>query len=164
MSKRYEKFYEKIIDYESKLHKRNQHKIRIGLKINIFLPLVFLLLCFLVPGSKFLFLMLWIISLFGIAFYLIYIEYTDYKMINKMHEFGIVDEEQQRSLMSENEQAIEQMEKAVDDRIDAIEARIDTEKERLEKELKRLNQERDAAEKERKDRIQELRDKRGGKK
>ena len=164
MNKRYENFYERFVEYESKLHKRNQRKIKIGLKVNIFLPLVFLLLCFIVPGTKFLFLMLWIISLFGIAFYLIYVEYTDYKMLSKMQEFGAIDEEEQRSLMGENAAAIEQMEKAVDDRIDAIEAKIDSEKERLENELKRLNQERDAAEQERKDRLQELKDKKGGKK
>lgn len=161
MGRDYEKIYNQFMDYEAKLHEKNQRKIRVGLKVNILLPLVFLLLCFLLPNTKFLFLMLWIVSLFGIAFYLIYVEYTDYKMLEKMKEFGVIDEATNRNLVGDQ---VEQVEQAIDERMDAIEERIDAERARLEKELERLTKERDSIEKDRKERIKELGDKIGGKK
>ena len=162
MDKDYKGFYYKFVDYESKLHEHNQRKIQVGLKINIFLPLIFLFLCFLVPGSEFLFLMLWIISLFGIAVYLISVEYRDYQMLNRMKEFGAVSKEYDRNLMGGSVEAMEQMEQVVDERIDAIEGRIDERKARLEKEIARLNKERDVAEQARKNKKQEISDKMGG--
>lgn len=134
MSKDYEKIYEQIKDYEAQLHEKNQKKIRMGFKINIILPLVFLFLCFIIPGTKFLFLMLWIISLFGIAFYLLYVEYTDYKVLNKMKEFGVIDDDLDRNLMGDD------IDQALNDRMDNIESKITAEKERLEKELEKIHE------------------------
>lgn len=134
MSKDYEKIYEQIKDYEAQLHEKNQKKIRMGFKINIILPLVFLFLCFIIPGTKFLFLMLWIVSLFGIAFYLLYVEYTDYKVLNKMKEFGVIDDDLDRNLMGDD------IDQALNDRMDNIESKITAEKERLEKELEKIHE------------------------
>ena len=132
MSKDYEKIYRQVKEYEARMHEKNQRKIRMGFKVNIILPLVFLFLCFIIPGTKFLFLMLWIISLFGIAFYLLYVEYTDYKALNKMKEFGVIDEDIDRNLMGD------EIDQAILETRDDIESRINT----LGKELERLKHQR----------------------
>ena len=132
MSKDYEKIYRQVKEYEAKMHEKNQRKIRMGFKVNIIIPLVFLFLCFIIPGTKFLFLMLWIISLFGIAFYLLYVEYTDYKALNKMKEFGVIDEDIDRNLMGD------EIDQAILETKDDIESRINT----LGKELERLKHQR----------------------
>ena len=85
----YKEMYEKFINYEQDLHLENQKRIRIGLKVNIILPLFFLIMSFAISEGKLVFLVLWILSLFGIAFYLIYVEYSDYKMMEQMKEFGV---------------------------------------------------------------------------
>lgn len=90
---KHEESVELFIAYQKQLHEKNQKKITVGLKVNILLPLVFLIISFLTNGSKLIFLILWIVSLFGIAFYLLYVEYTDFKMQAKMKEFGLLDEE-----------------------------------------------------------------------
>ncbi len=132
MSKDYEKIYRQVKEYEARMHEKNQRKIRMGFKVNIIIPLVFLFLCFIIPGTKFLFLMLWIISLFGIAFYLLYVEYTDYKALNKMKEFGVIDEDIDRNLMGD------EIDQAILETRDDIESRINT----LGKELERLKHQR----------------------
>ena len=76
----YEEMYKKFLNYETTSHEKNQKRIRVGIKVNIFLPLVFLIISFITSGSKLVFLVLWILSLFGIAFYLIYVEYNDFKL------------------------------------------------------------------------------------
>lgn len=132
MSKDYEKIYRQVKEYEARMHENNQRKIRMGFKVNIIIPLVFLFLCFIIPGTKFLFLMLWIISLFGIAFYLLYVEYMDYKALNKMKEFGVIDEDIDRNLMGD------EIDQAILETRDDIESRINT----LGKELERLKNQR----------------------
>ncbi|MCR5416087.1 MAG: hypothetical protein K6E79_04760 [Pseudobutyrivibrio sp.] len=91
--KKLEILYDHFMDMQQEVHLKNQKKIKVGLKINILLPLVFLIISFLSNRSKLVFLVLWIVSLFGIAFYLLYIEYTDFKLQEQMKEFGIMEEE-----------------------------------------------------------------------
>lgn len=134
MSKDYEEIYKQVKNYEAQLHEKNQRKIRMGFKVNIILPLVFLFLCFIIPGTKFLFLMLWIVSLFGIAFYLLYVEYTDYKVLNKMKEFGVIDDDLDRNLMGDD------IDQAINDKMDNLETKITAEKERLERELEKIHE------------------------
>ena len=153
MSKDYEKIYNQVKNYEAQLHEKNQRKIRMGFKVNIILPLVFLFLCFIIPGTKFLFLMLWIVSLFGIAFYLLYVEYTDYKALNKMKEFGVIEDDLDRNLMGDD------IDQAINDKMDNLETKITAEKERLEKELEKIHQQREQAGKEAQEKINKLGDK-----
>jgi len=94
--KEFEAMYGKFMNYQQELHEKNQKKIKEGLKVNILLPLVFLIISFITKSSKLVFLVLWIVSLFGIAFYLLYVEFTDFKLQEKMKEFGIVDEEKEQ--------------------------------------------------------------------
>ena len=85
--------YEKFLELQQQAHQKNQKKIRVGMKINIILPLFFLALSFITNRSKLVFLLLWIISLFGIAFYLLYIEYMDFKLQEQLMELGIMEKE-----------------------------------------------------------------------
>lgn len=94
-----EEMYDKFFDIQEKVHIENQKKIRVGLKVNIFLPLVFLLISFISNRSKLVFLLLWIISLFGISFYLLYIEYMDFKLQARLKEFGIILEDENKALI-----------------------------------------------------------------
>ena len=100
---KYEELYDRFMDYQTKVHEANQKRIRLGLKVNIFFPLIFLTLCFLTDGSKLIFFILWIVSLFGIAFYLMYVEYSDDKLQRQMKAFGLGgngDMEDESSLIS----------------------------------------------------------------
>ena len=86
---KYEELYDRFMDYQTKVHEANQKRIRLGLKVNIFFPLIFLIL--------------WIVSLFGIAFYLMYVEYSDDKLQRQMKAFGLGgngDMEDESSLIS----------------------------------------------------------------
>ena len=69
----YQAFYQSYIKELKERHEANIHRIRIGIRMNVFLPLVFLFISFVIGGSRFLFLVLWIVSLFGIAGYLIFV-------------------------------------------------------------------------------------------
>ena len=86
--KKFQEMYEKLMDYESSLHEINQKRIKIGLRCIYIIPLIFLVLLFITDRSKIIFLVLWIASLFGIAIYLIGVEYVDYKLQEKMNEIG----------------------------------------------------------------------------
>ena len=126
----YEEIYRRVMEYEEQLHEKHQRKIQIGMKVNILLPLVFLLLSFLTDGSKLVFLVLWIVSLFGIAFYLIYIEFTDYETQIKVQEFGMTEKKKNEpeSLIGAPVQAVETH---VTDKVDAIDNRIEENKQRV---------------------------------
>ena len=83
---KYEEMYEKLLVYEQKMHETNQKRIKIGLKCIWIIPLIFLALLFWTDSNKVVFLILWIASLFGIAVYLILVEYADYKLQEKLSE------------------------------------------------------------------------------
>lgn len=116
----YKEVYNKFIDYQQSVHLANQKRIQVGLKVNILLPLVFLVLSFAVSSAKLVFLILWIISLFGIAGYLIYVEYSDYKMMQKLEEFGVAVEadETDRSLLGDSAQQVENIAKEIEERVE----------------------------------------------
>ena len=82
--KDYEKFYYEYISELRDKHEANVSRIRLGIRINLILPLAFLILSFTIGGSRFIFLILWIVSLFGIAAYLIFVEYTDFELQQKL--------------------------------------------------------------------------------
>lgn len=89
---KYEKVYEMLVDYEQKIHEKNQVRIKIGLKCILIIPLIFLILLFWTKSNKVVFLILWIVSLFVLAAYLIVVEYMDYNLQKKLNEWR--DEEQ----------------------------------------------------------------------
>jgi hypothetical protein len=139
-TKDYKEMYDKFIDYSMTLHQKNQKKIRVGLKVNILVPLIFLILSFSMSGAKLVFLVLWICSLFGIAFYLVYVEFSDYKMMKQLEDFN-VDADislEETSLIGGN---IEHAEEVVTEKLDSVDNRIEEEKQRLEDEKQRLEEE-----------------------
>ena len=83
---KYERMYDILLDYEQKIHLKNQKRIRIGLKCLIIIPLIFLAMLFWTGSSKTIFLVLWIVSLFILAAYLVFVEYSDYKLQEKLNE------------------------------------------------------------------------------
>ncbi|SFH80995.1 hypothetical protein SAMN04487830_10914 [Pseudobutyrivibrio sp. OR37] len=103
MGKEKEIVYEKFMELQKQVHLNNQKKIRVGLKVNILLPLVFLVISFTSNRSKLVFLVLWIVSLFGIAFYLLYVEYMDFKLQEQLQELGIMEKEAEAQALIGNE-------------------------------------------------------------
>ena len=71
---------------------RNQKKIRWGIRCVILIPMIFLMLMFSMDSSKVVFLVLWIVSLFTISAYLIYVEYMDYTLQERLTELGIKED------------------------------------------------------------------------
>lgn len=88
-----EQSFEKIMEYEKKIHEKNQQRIKVGIRLVIIIPLIFLTVMFKLDSSKVVFLVLWIVSLFAISLYLIVVEYMDYQMQEKLKELGIKDED-----------------------------------------------------------------------
>ena len=116
----YKNAYEKYVQMQMGVHEANQKRIRVGLKVNIFLPLIFLFLSFVTNGSKLVFLILWIVSLFGIAAYLIYVEYMDYKLQEQLADFNGEKDEIRPALIGANVEAAEEQITHRIDRIDDI--------------------------------------------
>ena len=127
--------YDRFLELQQQVHLKNHKKIRVGLKVNIILPLIFLAISFLSNRSKLVFLVLWIVSLFGIAFYLLYVEYMDFKLQERMKEFGIIDSEENEALignevvqgMRDINNAQKEMVKDIKERKDEIKKEIKTE-------------------------------------
>lgn len=84
--KKYSQLYQALLQEVLQFHSGNQRRIRKGMLSLLLVPLVFLVLLFLSKGSRVIFLLLWIVSMFGIAAYLIAVEYIDYEMQNKVKQ------------------------------------------------------------------------------
>ena len=82
--KEYSQLYQALLQEVLQFHSGNQRRIRKGMLSLLLVPLAFLVLLFLSDGSRVIFLLLWIVSMFGIAAYLIAVEYVDYEMQNKV--------------------------------------------------------------------------------
>lgn len=119
MEKDYEKMYDILVKYENEMHEKNQKKIKIGLGCIWIIPLVFLCLLFWTDSSKVVFLILWITSLFGIAIYLILVEYSDYKLQKKLGEIYGQGEKEVVPLLSPELSGVEGRIKNVMEKIDS---------------------------------------------
>ena len=120
--KRLREMYDKLVGYEKTIHEQNQKRIKIGLRCIYIIPLFFLVLLMIVPdSSKIIFLVLWIVSLFAIAVYLIGVEYVDYyKLQEKMNEISGSDAQN----MSVS--PVVQIEDRVQEIAERVEQRFDT--------------------------------------
>ena len=92
METNYEESYRRIMEYQNEEHLRNQKKIRWGIRCVILIPMIFLMLMFSMDSSKVVFLVLWIVSLFTISAYLIYVEYMDFTLQERLTELGIKED------------------------------------------------------------------------
>lgn len=118
---KYRKAYNMVIEYEKEAHRKNQKRIAVGLKLIIIIPLIFLALLFFTGSSKVIFLILWIVSLFILAAYLITVEYMDYNLMERMAKLrGENDDMENYDLIGND--AIENRIRDVLDKIDGTEA------------------------------------------
>ncbi len=118
---KYRKAYNMVIEYEKEAHRKNQKRIAVGLKLIIIIPLIFLALLFFTGSSKVIFLILWIVSLFILAAYLITVEYMDYNLMERMAKLRGQDEDMENYDLIGND-AIENRIRGVLDKIDGTEA------------------------------------------
>jgi len=86
----YQKLYDRLLEEVGALHRANQHRIRSGLRALLAVTVGLMLLMFLADGNKVFTLMLWILSMFAVAAYLIAVEYMDYELQKKLRE-GVFD-------------------------------------------------------------------------
>ena len=118
---KYRKAYNMVIEYEKEAHRKNQRRIAVGLKLIIIIPLIFLALLFFTGSSKVIFLILWIVSLFILAAYLITVEYMDYNLMERMAKLRGQDKDMENYDLIGND-AIENRIRDVLDKIDGTEA------------------------------------------
>ena len=105
---RFEELFHTIMQYEKEIHRQNQKRIRIGIKCLFWIPMIFLFLLFITDSERVIFLVLWIVSLFVIAVYLIYVEYVDYKMQEKIAEISNQEVKEANVLIGQDMDTIEQ--------------------------------------------------------
>lgn len=115
----YEKLYDMMLAYEEEIHKKNQKRIKVGMKCLLIIPMIFLILLLLTQSSKLVFLILWIVSLFILAAYLISVEYSDDKLQQKLSEISNQEKEKREALIGGSiEQVEERIRTAIRERED----------------------------------------------
>ena len=120
--KRLREMYDKLVGYEKTIHEQNQKRIKIGLRCIYIIPLFFLVLLMIVPdSSKIIFLVLWIVSLFTIAVYLIGVEYVDYKLQEKLNDISGSDTQTQSvSPVVQMDDMVQEIAERVEQRLDMM--------------------------------------------
>lgn len=89
----YQKLYDRLLEEVGALHRANQHRIRSGLLALLAVTVGLMLLMFLADGNKVFTLMLWILSMFAVAAYLIAVEYMDYELQKKLRDIAQLQED-----------------------------------------------------------------------
>lgn len=89
----YQKLYDRLLEEVGALHRANQHRIRSGLRALLAVTVGLMLLMFLAGGNKVFTLMLWILSMFAVAAYLIAVEYMDYELQKKLRDIAQLQED-----------------------------------------------------------------------
>lgn len=90
---KYSQLYERLMEQVTQQHKVNQQRIRKGLWSLPCVTVAFLLLVMLTDGSRNIYLLLWIASVFALAAYLISVEYADYEMQKKLSDVTQLEQE-----------------------------------------------------------------------
>ncbi|MCI9123361.1 MAG: hypothetical protein HFH35_04660 [Eubacterium sp.] len=105
---RYARLFQSLVQEEEQFHKENQKRIQAGLQCLFWIPLLFLALLFLTESEKVIFLLLWIVSLFILAAYLIYIEYMDFLSQERLRRYTADETVSYSALIGEDMEAIEE--------------------------------------------------------
>lgn len=95
----YQELYDRLRDEVSTLHENNRRRIRIGMRMLLAVTLGLMLLMFLAEGNKVFTLMLWILSMFAVAAYLIAVEYADYELQKKLENITQMEQESLGTLL-----------------------------------------------------------------
>ena len=97
--KEYHELYERLLAEVAALHQSNRRRIRNGIRMLVAVTLGLMLLMFLAEGNKVFTLMLWIVSMFGVAAYLIAVEYADYELQKKLEYITQMEQESLGALL-----------------------------------------------------------------
>lgn len=95
----YQELYDRLLEEVSTLHRNNRRRIRIGMRMLLAVTLGLMLLMFLAGGNKVFTLMLWILSMFAVAAYLIAVEYADYELQKKLENITQMEQESLGTLL-----------------------------------------------------------------
>lgn len=98
--RRYEQLYQRLLGEVLEFRRGNQRRIRKGLWALVTVTVGLLALVFISQGSKVIFLLLWIVSMFAVAAYLIGIEYMDYQIQHKVSQIMQLEQEKVGKLLS----------------------------------------------------------------
>ena len=82
----YHKLYDRLVDEVKTLYYANQVRIHKGLWALIISTVLFLTIMFITNGSKVIFLLMWIATMFAVAAYLIAVEYLNFELKRKVEE------------------------------------------------------------------------------
>ena len=83
---KYHQLYDRLLEEVTALHRSNQRRIRTGMRALVIVTVGLMLLMFLAEGNKVFTLILWIVSMFALAAYLIGVEYMDYELQKKLQD------------------------------------------------------------------------------
>ena len=95
----YQELYDRLLDEVRTLHKNNRRRIRNGMRMLLVVTVGLMLLMFLAEGNKVFTLMLWILSMFAVAAYLIAVEYADYELQKKLEQITQMEMESMGALL-----------------------------------------------------------------
>ena len=95
----YQELYDRLLREVSTLHRNNRRRIRNGMRMLLAVTLGLMLLMFLAGGNKVFTLMLWILSMFAVAAYLIAVEYADYELQKKLEYVTQMEQESMGALL-----------------------------------------------------------------
>lgn len=95
----YQELYDRLLEEVSTLHRNNRRRIRVGMRMLLAVTLGLMLLMFLAEGNKVFTLMLWILSMFAVAAYLIAVEYADYELQKKLEQITQMELESMGALL-----------------------------------------------------------------
>ena len=95
----YQELYDRQLREVSTLHQNNRRRIRKGMRMLLAVTLGLMLLMFLAEGNKVFTLMLWILSMFAVAAYLIAVEYADYELQKKLEYVTQMEQESMGALL-----------------------------------------------------------------
>ena len=96
----YQELYDRLLEEVGALHRANQRRIRSGMWTLLAVTVGLMLLMFLAGGNKVFTLVLWIVSMFGVAAYLIAVEYMDYELQKKLRTITRMKEDAFGQLMN----------------------------------------------------------------
>lgn len=96
----YQELYDRLLEEVGALHRANQRRIRSGMWALLAVTVGLMILMFLAGGNKVFTLMLWILSMFAVAAYLIAVEYMDYELQKKLRDIARLEESAFDGLMN----------------------------------------------------------------
>ena len=97
--KEYHELYDRLMAEVAALHRSNRRRIRSGMRMLVVVTVGLMLLMFLAEGNKVFTLMLWIAAMFGVASYLIAVEYADYELQKKLEYITQMEQESLGALL-----------------------------------------------------------------